>query len=239
MKNNQESQWNKVTHIDWYETNYNIINESAKENSIAFKILHRSLERNHKSNRNLKIIEFGANNGEHLKFVKDDWKEKGSYIATDLKLPKSDVLKSLKDIGVTFQIANIEKNSYSENSFDRVIVTCVLHHLSNLELALHQVRKITKVGGNISIFLPNDPGLMYRGLRNITTVRRAKKLKLLDQLQVIHAREHRNHYLGILPLIKLVYNNDEMTIKGFPFRFPFYNINAYTLIEIKKQHDKK
>jgi SAM-dependent methyltransferase len=197
------------------------------------------LERNHKSNKNLKIIEFGANNGEHLKFVNNDWKENGTYIATDLKLPKSDVLKNIKKAGALFQIANIEKNSYKENSFDRIIITCVLHHVDNLELALHQVRKITKNGGSISIFLPNDPSLMYRWLRYITTIRRAKKLKLFDQIQIIHAREHRNHYLGILPLIKLIYKDDEITIKGFPFKFPFYNLNAFTQVEIKKIHAKK
>ena len=63
---------------------------------------------------------------------------------------------------ISFEIVDVHKTPYTDNSFDRVIATCLLHHLDNPIIALQEIRRIVKTDGIVSISLPCDPGLAYR-----------------------------------------------------------------------------
>jgi SAM-dependent methyltransferase len=134
--------------------------------------------------------------------------------------------------GAESQVANVENLPFANKSFDRVISTCLFHHLENPIKGFEQIRRVTKVGGKISILIPNDPGIVYRALRRITTLRNAKKLNLFTEAQIIHAIEHRNHYLGLESLLEYDFKNDELVTRSFPFYWRSYNMNAVTVFEI-------
>jgi len=140
----------------------------------------------------------------------------------------------LKSSGIDFQIQDAQALSFPENKFDRVISTCVLHHLIYPELALLEMRRVAKPGGRISIALPTDPGITYRFLRLITTVRNARRFELNSELEIVHAFEHRNHYLGIIPLICEVFKNDLIRKSNRPFGLFGYHLNAFTVFQITK-----
>lgn len=57
----------------------------------------------------------------------------------------------------------------------------------------------------------------------------------LTWIEVKHlwALEHRNHYLGILSMIKGIFPQDKLKIVRFPFRFFPWNFNLYSLIRIQ------
>jgi phosphatidylethanolamine/phosphatidyl-N-methylethanolamine N-methyltransferase len=212
---------------EWYRLNYNRINASAVSDSLANKVLHKLIEKPFKSNVGLEILEVGANKGEHLKFVNPGFRR---YVMTDIR-PIENLTTDIEG-GVESQVANVENLPFADKSFDRVISTCLFHHLENPIKGFEQIRRVTKVGGKISILIPNDPGIVYRALRSITTLRNAKKLNLFTEAQIIHAIEHRNHYLGLESLLEYVFKNDELETRSFPFYWRSYNMNALTVFEI-------
>jgi SAM-dependent methyltransferase len=212
---------------EWYKANYSRVNATAVSDSLANKVLHKLIEKPFKNNLGLEILEVGANQGEHLKFVKSDF---ARYVMTDIR--PFEKLTSTAAGGVETQIANVESLPFQNNSFDRVIATCLFHHLENPIKGFEQIRRVTKEGGKISILIPNDPGIVYRFLRRVTTLRHAKKLNLFAVAEVIHAIEHRNHYLQLETLLKYVFKNDEMKSRSFPFKWRGYNLNAITVFDV-------
>ncbi len=214
---------------NWYENFYSKVNSSARNGSFANKALHRSLEREFTSNENYVILEVGANRGEHLGYVRQDFSK---YILSDIRCV-SGIEKLLTD-RIEFEIADLENLHFKDETFDRVIVTCVFHHLKDPESGFREIRRVTKVGGNISIFLPNDPGFLYRFLRKITTVRNAKRLNLHKEAEVFHALEHRNQFLSLNAILNWVYYSDKVKARGFPLKFKSYSFNAFTVYSINR-----
>lgn len=214
---------------EWYSSEYGKISATAVEGSLSNRVLHRFLEKGHKNNFGLEILEVGANNGEHLKYVKAGWK---TYYSTDLHTPNTETLSSFEN--VVIEIQNVEDLKYPDERFDRVIVTCLFHHLPNPEKAAMEILRVTKSGGVISILLPNDPGIMYRFLRNITTLRSARKQSRTSEIELIHAREHRNHFLSLFVLLEFIFRGNAINTRQFPFSFRSYNMNALTVLEVTK-----
>jgi ubiquinone/menaquinone biosynthesis C-methylase UbiE len=136
-----------------------------------------------------------------------------------------------------FVQADLSKLPFEGNEFDRVISTCVFHHVDSPTVGLKEIRRVTKPGGTITIFMPNDPGLMYRTLRSATTLRRARSLGLLKVVSLVHALEHKNHYLSLKTICEWVFQNDHVEMKYFPFKFRNYNLNAFTVIKITKNFE--
>lgn len=219
---------------DWYQNEYNETNASARENSIFFKVPHREMEKMFTSNYGLKILEIGCNKGEHVEFVRSDWRGSGSYVATDIRDLEAEDLQYLSSVGVLFKKEDVEHLSFSNFQFDRVIVTCVFHHLTNPIKGFREIRRVTKIGGRIDILLPNDPGFMYRLLRRLTTLRNAKKVNRVREVELIHALEHRNHFLSLSKLAEETFKNDVLNWNGYPFSFNLYNLNAFTILRVKR-----
>lgn len=212
----------------WYQTNYSQINATAIKGSLASKVLHRLIEKPFKNNLGFEILEVGANKGEHLAFVKPNFTR---YIMTDIR----PIECTSPPPRVEHEIANVENLPFADDSFDRVISTCLFHHLENPIMGFEQLRRVAKAGGTISILIPNDPGMVYSFLRSATTLRNAKKLGLLSEAKIIHAIEHRNHYLQLETLLEYVFRHDEIRARPFPFKRRNYNFNAVTVFEITKK----
>ncbi len=215
--------------FEWYRSHYNQINSTAVPGSISNRVLHKLVEREFKSNQGLTILEVGTNNGEHIPYVADDYDK---YVATDVVLNPNFNKSAYRN--VQYEAADLLSLPYADDSFDRVISTCVFHHLSDPDIGLRELRRVTKKNGKISILLPNDPGLMYRFLRGMTTLRKAKSAGLLFEVQLVHAIEHRSHYLAIQTFVNWVYKDDEIKKRYFPLKIKSYNMNALTCYTIQK-----
>jgi SAM-dependent methyltransferase len=216
---------------EWYSGPYSVINASADPNSRAFKFLHTKLEKNCPERNYADILEIGANEGEHIPFVRRTYLR---YTALDLRLPPSQILEIFGKQGVTFLTGSAESLPFAQCSFDRVILTCVLHHLGDLESALREILRVTKVDGIISISVPNDPGIFYRFLRQVTSVRKAKKFNLQEQLSLVHSLEHKNHFWAIDTILRWVFASQEISRKSYPGLMKYWQLNFLTIYTIKK-----
>jgi phosphatidylethanolamine/phosphatidyl-N-methylethanolamine N-methyltransferase len=213
---------------EWYENYYSRVNISATGGSRVSNLYHKLLERNFRSNFNHRILEVGANKKEHFNFVVDNFT---SYVMTDIR-ESSDSTK-IRNERVEFRQADVEHLPFDESVFNRVISTCVFHHVANPEKAFEEVRRVLVDGGFFSLMLPNDPGLAYRFFRGITSLRRAQKFGVLNMAKLAHAREHRNHYLSLLTILNWVFREDEISVRNFPFGLPVYGLNLLTIVTIK------
>ena len=197
-------------------------------------ILHRALEKNNESLKFNYVLEIGGNVGEHLPFVKHEFNK---YIVSDVReIPLSD--RKLQDAvlskKVIYEIADCQKLQYADQTFDRVIITCVLHHIPKLEKALKEIHRIALSGGQIDILLPCDPGMLYRLSRQLTSLRIARKMNKYYEAKIFHAREHRNHFDSILTLIKSEFNESKIKINYWPFKLKSWNFEVFATIRILK-----
>jgi ubiquinone/menaquinone biosynthesis C-methylase UbiE len=214
---------------NFYSDSYTEISESGRENSYSSIKLHKSLEKGIFRENFNNVLELGGNRGEHIPYVKHSYLK---YVCTDLNAHRPKIVKSF-DGRVFFEKQNAENLSYSDESFDRIIMTCLLHHVTSPESVLLESKRVIRNDGLISIFLPHDPGILYRLLRSLTTLRRAKKMNRLEEIQLIHAREHKNHFLSLEFLIRQVYQEHEIYKFSFPDVKLGYNLNAFSVYHIK------
>jgi phosphatidylethanolamine/phosphatidyl-N-methylethanolamine N-methyltransferase len=222
---------NKANAI-WYAEKYSSINITGDPSSYFFRKMHSIIEYNVVSPNNSKILEVGGNIGEHITFVNRTW---ASYILTDIRSPSKQAVKKIEKLGATFMKADVQKLPFRSSTFDRVISTCLFHHLDNPTDGFKEIKRVLKNGGHATILLPNDPGWFYNFIRKHTTLRRARHQGLMSKTELIFATEHRNHYLSLRTIAKDVFANDETKFIGFPFKKDWYNMNALTVLSIRKK----
>jgi ubiquinone/menaquinone biosynthesis C-methylase UbiE len=118
-------------------------------------------------------------------------------------------------------------------TFDRVVVTCVLHHLADPEVALEEMLRVARPRGVIDILIPSDPGFMFRLARRIGPVRRAERVGLADVKRMVDARDHRNHVGALSVLIHHVFRNSRVVARSYPIAGVGWNFSLWTAFRIR------
>lgn len=174
------------------------------------------------------VLEIGCNLGEHTEFVTHPYDR---YIATDYRHVDFKPLNSR----ISFQVADAQNLPFEDDTFDRVIVTCVLHHLPEPEKALREMRRVTKGGGLVSLLVPTDPGLLYRVGKRIGPYRKIRRLDATLDPEYFHYLQHRNHFPGIVALIRRQFSHDVIRRFDWPIPWKFWNLNLYRVYQISIQ----
>jgi ubiquinone/menaquinone biosynthesis C-methylase UbiE len=175
------------------------------------------------------VLEVGGGSGQHIKFVKYF----SEYVLTDLNpslLPKNN--RDSKLAKILYKKADVQNLPFKKESFDRVIATCLLHHLTDVEKALLEIYRCVKIGGLVSIYLSCDPGILNRLLRRLLIIPRARKLGFRDY-EIFIAREHRNHFQSIESMIKQVFKDQNIQQTYQPFRIKSWNLNTFCIFQIQ------
>lgn len=191
-------------------------------------LIHKQMEKPFLNKNLSQILEIGAGNGEHLNYVAKNFDK---YTATDLRINN---LKSIAtdSTNIVTSVQNAEDLSFDSDSFDRVIVTCLLVHLDKPEKAISEMKRVVKKnGGYVTIYLPCEPGIFLRFIRKYSTHRKAKRLGIGD-IKRLHYLEHRNYYLAIDDLIVNSFENSYIQSKFYPFPFLTWNFNLYKIYQI-------
>ena len=193
----------------------------------AVRKTHKSMEKPFKNKSYDSVLEIGGGVGEHLDFIRHQYEK---YVLTDIRKP---VLNSTHAANSKIECleANAENLPFADFTFDRVVVTCLLHHVEKPEKVLSEISRVLKDDGVATIFLTCDPGMLVRFLRTLTTARMAKKSGFRGYKLMV-ARDHRNHVGSVLEMTKYVFKNRKVKISFFPFRFPSWNLNGYIVVQI-------
>lgn len=196
-------------------------------------VAHRFMEKPLDQRIFKNVLELGAGNGQHRKYVRHQYSR---YIETDLRINQDNV----KELEVTPRTIVEQRfldaqdlTIFDSAQFDRVIATCLLAHLPNPEKALKEWRRVVKFGGSLTLYVPTEPGLMLRIFRSLTTKRKAQKLGL--DFCAVHYREHRNMWIFINLLVFEIFAEDRIERRRFPYSFLTWNLALFDVYEITKQ----
>jgi phosphatidylethanolamine/phosphatidyl-N-methylethanolamine N-methyltransferase len=208
---------------------YNQLCISAR-GGVLQKKMHSLIESEHKKQHFDSVLEVGAHYGEHLESVKHSWSK---YIMVDINPIPEEVRNKLPN-GVEFFLADAANLPFENATFDRVIVTCVLHHVDNVSQVLAELRRVVKAHGTISILIPCDPGISYRLFKEMTTGFISRRVGAYDKMKLFHALEHKNHFSSITVQILEKFKNDSIRFKFLPFYFKSWNLNLVATVQIIK-----
>jgi len=207
---------------------YQRLTLTGDPSSTGHRVLHRLLEAGETSEHYPRVLEVGANRGEHLAHVRHRWDE---YVMLDLEDRRGG---AAWPAGARFVAGDAHELPFPDAHFDRTIMTCVLHHLQDPEVALAELRRVTRPGGRVSILLPTDPGLAYRALRTLTSGRRARREGVAAEQRLSHAREHRNHFSSLITMVRGAFNEDALEERYFPLPLRTWNLNLVTVLRITR-----
>ncbi len=216
---------------EWYEKNYSDVNVSGNTQSFFHRKLHSLIEIDNIPQSGIRILEVGGNIGEHIPFVKDTWIE---YVLTDIRRLDLRSQTQLKSQNVTFKVADVQKLKFESDYFDRVIATCLFHHIESPFSGFTEMLRVTRPGGKITILIPNDPGFLYTLVHRFTTLRRAKKRGVLEEAKLFHAAEHRNHYSSLRVIARKAFFENDVKIRCYPFQLDLYSLNVLTVLNVTK-----
>lgn len=182
-----------------------------------------------------KVAELGSSSGEHLDF--EPWDSFGTWVGIDLRPGLTDpshlsaVLKSGRVLAVA---GDVEALPFPDDSFDQVVLTCVLHHLSNPEQCLREARRILRPGGTFILAMPTDPGIVNRAIKTLITYPQMKRAGD-PRPKLSYAREHRNHVGSLIELLQFTFSEDSSKLSFWPLKFlQSWNLNLIVTFSARK-----
>tara|TARA_B100000035_G_C20845285_1_gene484909 strand:+ start:55 stop:714 length:660 start_codon:yes stop_codon:yes gene_type:complete len=179
-----------------------------------------------------KVLEIGPGFEPHIKFTKLNFKK---YYCLEIS-KKLDHKKYYDDNfpQIIFDTYDGKKLNFSDNFFDRIVISHTLEHILDFESFLDEIMRVLKPGCVISIASPCDNGILWRLGRYILkkTYHKYKKTSETDY-DYFMAKEHVNTIFQILSVIKKKYKIQ--TELFLPFRIKIVDINLIHICHIIKQ----
>ena len=130
----------------------------------------------------------------------------------------------------------IQANSFhlpfKDDSFDFVIATCLLMHVTYPEKIISECIRVSRAGGILVFYLPCEPGILLSFFRKFVMFPKAKKLGFKGY-DLFIAREHRNNYYSLIKLIQYTPGFSSLKINKYPFRFLHWMLNAFSIAVIR------
>ena len=213
--------------MDFYNNYYSIL---ATEGNVGgyHRYTHKLMEETFKSTDCFPIpLEIGAGSGEHFEFINHQFE---TYYQSDIR----NIMSRFEDPKVSQLLCDAAEVPLTSGSCDRVLSTCLLHHLDDPMAVLMEMRRLAKVGGAVTVLIPSDPGFVYRLLRHFSSERKLKKLGFKHG-KLLHALEHRNHIQSLREQVEFVFASDEITLKSWPIPLKrAWNLNLLYIYNIKK-----
>ena len=216
--------------FNWYESYYKKISIAGQDGSLGNKLHHLPLEKGYSKNSFFRnVLELGGGEGEHIPHIKHDFE---NWTILDIR----ELILDIKDPRITYVQADAHNLPYEDSVFDRVVITCLLHHAESPWQILDEARRVLKDAGTLEILLPTDPSIFYKTAQFLTTGIRALKSGVYKLSRTVHSFEHRNHYSSLSNMINFIFERDEIKITFTPFfiRVSFLNLFAVYRIKIRK-----
>ena len=201
-----------------------------------FSKVNRMIEKKFNKNTYFEnILELAATDYNHVGYVKCQYKK---YIVSDIDTKNFKLTNPPNEKIDVLCVDAKDLRQFSNDQFDRIIVTCLVQHLEGMNHALREWRRVLRPGGYISIYVSCEPGFLLRGSRFLLNQSRAryslrKKQSRYDHLAFVYA-EHKSYYLAVKYAIKEIFEKDLVDTAAFPFRFLSWNFNLWKIYTIKK-----
>ena len=187
-----------------------------------FRYQHRILTPKHLLNK-AKVLEVGPGFEPHIKFKKLNYSEYHCLEVND----SPELIKYYEEnfTNVFFKCHDGEELDYSDNSFDRIIISHALEHILDPENFINEMMRVLRPGGVISIALPCDNGFFWR-LGRFILKKLYHKRKGVSEIDYdyIMAKEHVNTIFQLRSIFKKKYLIEEQKFIPFYFKSPDLNL---------------
>ena len=192
---------------------------------------HKQLEKFDFPKNISKVLEVGAGNAPHYKFIKHQYDE--YHIVETSGTIMGNYTDNPKVIAVNYDGKILP---YEKEYFDRIIISHCLEHIIDPEAFLFEMMEKLKTGGVLSISLPTDPGLLFRLGRvylKIFSLRNKYKISP-EKFDYMNATEHVNSIFGLSSIIKYNYKG---CLKDYylPFKIKLFDLNLFYNVHIFKK----
>ena len=176
----------------------------------------------------IRTLEIGAGTGGHI--AHEDL-SKQDYYCIELRQHLADfIMQRFPQVHAV--VGDCQRDiPFESNFFNRIIVTHVLEHLTDLPAALDAIQRVLAPGGLLSVVLPCDPGLAYGFARKISSERIFRKRYGMSYDWFIQ-REHINSPEEILTMLRQRFRQLHLTY--WPLRVPVVNLNLCIGITLTK-----
>lgn len=220
--------------IDEYYANHwdKLFNEGIQGRGSAY--FHKSVEKYWKNIYPEKILEVGAGYGAHFPFLRIKNPSHSQFDALDIRVFKKNITRiDLRSgaLDVTWVEGSVEALPLQDSTYNRIISTCLFHHIDEPFKAFQELRRVAIDGAEIAIVFPTDPGMLNRLVKNLYTFRRSQKVGVKFP-KLINALDHRNHIFSLLQILKFVYKDDVVKIRFRPFGLGGVNFNLLAVAHI-------
>jgi phosphatidylethanolamine/phosphatidyl-N-methylethanolamine N-methyltransferase len=216
---------------DFYLNFYTDIYSKSGLSRLAFEFTQKALESFDFSGLPIdaNILEIGSGKGEHFPYVNHNFSK---YLMIDL-FAEPEEHPGKTDERVEWVQSDIVDFKFRPNSFDRVISTCVFHHLNEPFEVMQKISEIIKPGGLFSLFLPSDPGILTRLNRGLTVKPKSRRLGFY-KYDLMASFEHHNHYWGLKAMLDEVFRDWDISRKYYPFGIKSANMSLFSIWQIEK-----
>jgi phosphatidylethanolamine/phosphatidyl-N-methylethanolamine N-methyltransferase len=144
---------------DYYLNNYEKMMKSGITNFI-FKLHHKMIESQFTNRHFHNILEIASYDDSHLKYIKCNY---DNYILSDINPIVMKNIDNMRNEKIKTLVLSAEDlTQLQTDSFDRVIISCIVSHIKDIEKMLFNIKRIIKNGGFVSIYVPCEPGLILR-----------------------------------------------------------------------------
>jgi len=176
-------------------------------------------------NKNGKIIDLGCGNGEHFRYIKNH-----NIVGIDVNEKRLETARK-KYPDISLYQESINHLSFKDEQFDSAVAIYVLEHLVDLQMALSEVKRILKPGGEFIMIIPTE-NFIYKLGREFTVKRYVEKKCGVDYNKLV-AEEHVNRCRDIIESLKNNFNIEKMI--GVPFLVPLVDANIFIAARCKKR----
>ncbi len=195
---------------------------------LLMKHCHKKMEYD-KSKKN-KVLEIGPGTHPHIDYLEHDYDE---YYVLEKIQELENFYKNREKVKFIYHTE--AKIPFDDEYFDRIILSHCLEHVINPESILLELFSKLKKGGNITIGLPTDPGILWRIGKFISANFLIKKNYKFTKNDYYYftAKDHVNSIFSLIPIIKKNFKNVSFQ-KFEPFKVPLIDLNLFYIIDIKK-----
>jgi phosphatidylethanolamine/phosphatidyl-N-methylethanolamine N-methyltransferase len=229
-------------HDRYYAESFTSVNYEGLT-GLATRLSHKFLERDFPHTAFFPtVLELGAAHGEHLRHVRHGFDR---WILSDLvdqgidmAALRGSMLAGVGSRTVEFEVQDATRMQLEDASVDRVVHTCLLHHVKDTAKVFAEVRRVLRPGGVYSAYIPCDPGLTYRAVQRVTAGRAIRRELRRGHYSItpaqLRALEHPNHFAAIWAHFQTAFQDDEVRAWHFPVPAALWNINFFTIANVHR-----
>jgi phosphatidylethanolamine/phosphatidyl-N-methylethanolamine N-methyltransferase len=204
----------------------------GSERGFATRLIHEAVERPFGPDHHVaEALEIGGGDGQHLHFVRHGFDR---YVVSDLRTDSLTRAASAwrHDPRVRVVAADAHRLPFADARFDRLAAACVLIHLDRPETALEEWRRVVRPGGWLSFYVPNEPSVVMRVSRGLTTAVATRRAGF-HGYDLFIAREHRSSSWSLERIVRHVFRHDQLVVRGFPVRRGPRPLRLFTVYDVR------